>query len=114
VKINWLLERDVIVTDVLSSKVTVAAELKFEPERVTVNGRSVLTCFGCKLAAWGTEFRIWTVALALLLESAWLTALMVTVLEEGTIAGAMYFPAWSMVPRAGLPPLTPFTDQVTA
>src|SRR6476620_4796819 len=59
-----------------------------------------------------------TVAEPLWLESAFDTALMVTVavageLAVGTLAGAVYMPLASIVPVVALPPATPFTCQVT-
>ena len=52
------------------------------------------------------------------LESAFDTALMVTVavageLAVGTLTGAVYMPSASIVPVVALPPATPFTCQVT-
>ena len=43
-----------------------------------------------------------------------LVAEMVTLVEEGRSAGAVYSPAASMVPMLALPPPTPFTAHVTA
>ena len=37
-----------------------------------------------------------------------------TTLLEGTLAGAVYWPAELIVPGVALPPAIPFTDQVTA
>jgi len=48
------------------------------------------------------------------LESAELTARTVTVLEPWTAFGAVYMPDELIVPVAALPPVTPFTCQVTA
>jgi hypothetical protein len=42
-----------------------------------------------------------------------LVALIVTLLGLGTVAGAVYCPA-EIIPYVLLPPVTPFTDQVTA
>jgi hypothetical protein len=46
--------------------------------------------------------------------SAWAIAITLTFGGEGKIAGAMYRPALSIVPQAVLPPVVPFTCQVTA
>ena len=54
-----------------------------------------------------------TALLELLVESAALTAFTVTELGEGSVFGAVYFPAASMVPRAAEPPAVLLTDQVT-
>jgi hypothetical protein len=45
--------------------------------------------------------------------SATLTALIVIELDAGSVAGAVYFPAVSMLPRAAEPPTVSLTDQVT-
>jgi hypothetical protein len=47
-------------------------------------------------------------------ESVWLTALTLTVAGAGGTDGALYIPDGLMVPEAESPPMTPFTDQVTA
>ncbi len=49
----------------------------------------------------------------ILCESAALTAFTVTVLGEGSVAGAVYLPVESIVPSAAEPPAVPFTDQLT-
>jgi hypothetical protein len=54
-----------------------------------------------------------TCAEALLLVCAWETAVTVTVAGEGTVAGAVYIPAGSIVPCVESPPVTPFTCHVT-
>src|SRR5438876_896764 len=46
--------------------------------------------------------------------SAWDTAVTVTVAGLGTTEGAVYRPELEIVPTVALPPLTPFTCQVTA
>ncbi|HLJ24974.1 MAG TPA: hypothetical protein VKT71_12750 [Candidatus Acidoferrales bacterium] len=55
-----------------------------------------------------------TSLLPVALASAMLTALIVTVLELGIVAGAVYAPEELIVPVAALPFATPFTCQVTA
>lgn len=45
--------------------------------------------------------------------SAALVAVTLTVLGEGSAAGAVYLPVESMVPRVELPPAVEFTDQLT-
>jgi len=55
-----------------------------------------------------------TVAEAVLLGSAWATAVMVTVGGLGRTAGAVYRPVKEMVPTVALPPMMPFTSQNTA
>ena len=57
--------------------------------------------------------RIVTVADALLVESAELTAVTVTVLGVGTDAGVVKSPDVEIVPVEGAPPTTAFTSQVT-
>jgi hypothetical protein len=47
-------------------------------------------------------------------DEAWLTAVMVTVLGLGTVAGGVYTPAVEMVPVELDPPATLLTSQVTA
>jgi hypothetical protein len=49
-----------------------------------------------------------------LVESATLTAVTVTTLGLGTVAGAVYKPVAEIVPTVALPPATLFTAQVTA
>jgi len=66
------------------------------------------------LASTGTGFQIVAALLPVAAELAELTALIVTVLELGTAAGAVYIPEELIVPVAELPPCTPFTCQVTA
>ena len=58
--------------------------------------------------------RIVTVVEADLVESAWDTAVTVTVAGVGTLAGAVYIPEVEIVPVVELPPVTPSTCQVTA
>jgi hypothetical protein len=55
-----------------------------------------------------------TCAEALLVLCACETAVTVTVAGEGTVAGAVYIPAASIVPCVESPPATPFTCHVTA
>jgi len=55
-----------------------------------------------------------TFAVADLVGSATDTALTVTVAGEGTVLGAVYNPVVDTVPAVALPPVTPFTCQVTA
>jgi hypothetical protein len=54
-----------------------------------------------------------TLATALVLGSAWDTAVTVTTADEGMLAGAAYRPLADMVPVLALPPAVPFTCQVT-
>ncbi len=54
-----------------------------------------------------------TTALAEADASAVLTAVTLTLAGEGTATGARYKPAALMVPRVELPPVTPFTFQIT-
>jgi hypothetical protein len=62
----------------------------------------------------GTTLSRVTLADAILVGSAVLTASTVTVLDDGIVAGAVYLPVWSMVPVAALPLGTLLTRQVTA
>jgi len=55
-----------------------------------------------------------TVAEALTVVSAWIVAFTVTVAGLGTAAGAVNSPVELIVPEAEVPPVTPFTLQVTA
>jgi hypothetical protein len=62
----------------------------------------------------GIGFQSVTAPLAVAEELAALIARTVTVLFAGTAAGAVYMPDALIVPVAELPPVTPFTCQVTA
>ena len=69
---------------------------------------------GAILMSTGNGFCIVTALLAVAVESAELTARTVTtMLELGTAEGAVYRPDELIVPAAALPPVTPFTCQVT-
>ena len=72
------------------------------------------TDVGAMPASTGTGFCNVTALLPDAEASAELTARTVTVLELGTVAGAVYMPDALIVPVAALPPATPFTCQVTA
>ena len=76
---NWLPERDTIVTGVLSSKATLAVVVKLSPESVSVKGSKEFICAGAIETIDGTRFGICTLTVALLLLSAMLTALTITV-----------------------------------
>lgn len=65
------------------------------------------------LLSTGTGFHNVTVLSPEALESAVLTAEIVTVFVAGTVAGAVYVPDELMVPVAALPPVTPLTSQET-
>lgn len=62
----------------------------------------------------GTGFQSVTGLLAFDEFAARLTAVIVMVLEAGTICGAIYLPDALIVPVAELPPVTPFTCQWTS
>jgi hypothetical protein len=62
----------------------------------------------------GTGFCNVTALLPVAVASAELTARTVTVLELGTVVGAVYMPEELIEPIAALPPATPFTCHVTA
>lgn len=68
---------------------------------------------GAMLVSTGTGFCNVTALLPDAVASAELTAPTVTMLELGTVVGAMYKPDEFIVPVAALPPSTPFTCQVT-
>jgi hypothetical protein len=68
---------------------------------------------GAILMSTGNGFCSVTALLAVAEESAELTARTVTMLELGTIEGAVYTPDELIVPEAALPPATPFTCQLT-
>ena len=72
------------------------------------------TDVGAMPVSTGTGFCNVTALLPDAAASAELTALTVTVLELGTVAGAVYTPVELIVPVAALPPATPFTCHVTA
>ena len=55
-----------------------------------------------------------TDAVAIFVESATAVALTVTLDGFGTVFGALYRPDELIVPTAVLPPVTPFTFQITA
>jgi len=61
----------------------------------------------------GIGFCSETALVADLVESAALVALMVTGLEDGSVAGAVYFPVASMVPRVAEPLAVSLTNQET-
>ena len=93
------------VTAELVLGVTVAVNCWLAPGcRVTVKGEMVTAMGGVMV----------TCALADLVASATLVAVTVTVAGEGAVAGGVYLPLASTVPRAGLPPATPLTLQATA
>jgi hypothetical protein len=64
-------------------------------------------------ASTGNGFCKVTALLPVALALAELTARTVTVLEVGTELGAVYMPKELIVPAAALPPVMPFTCQVT-
>jgi hypothetical protein len=68
---------------------------------------------GEMLAKTGAGFQSVTVLLPIAVASAELTAFTATVLELGTLLGAVYIPDDVISPVAALPPVTPFTCQVT-
>jgi len=72
------------------------------------------TDVGAMPVSTGTGFCNVTALLPVAEASAELTARTVTVLEVGTVAGAVYMPDALIVPVAVLPPVTPFTCHVTA
>jgi hypothetical protein len=71
------------------------------------------TDVGAMAASTGNGFCKVTALLPVALTSAELTARTVTVLEVGTELGAVYIPKELIVPAAALPPVMPFTCQVT-
>jgi hypothetical protein len=68
---------------------------------------------GAMLASTGAGFSKVTALLPVALASAELTARTVTVFGLGSVFGAVYMPDELIVPAAALPPVTPFTCQVT-
>ena len=72
------------------------------------------TDVGAMPVSTGTGFCNVTALLPVAEASAELTARTVTVLELGSVAGAVYTPDELIVPVAALPPATPFTCHVTA
>jgi hypothetical protein len=68
---------------------------------------------GEMLVSKGAGFQSVTVPLPDAEASATLTAFMVTKLELGTLPGAVYAPEELIKPLAALPPVTPFTSQLT-
>jgi len=71
------------------------------------------TDVGAMPVSTGTEFCNVTALVPDAVASAELTARTVTVLEPGTVLGAVYAPDELIVPVAPLPPATPFTCHVT-
>jgi hypothetical protein len=85
-----------------------------KPLPVTVSVKlPVLTDGGAMPPSTGTGFNSVTALAPLALESAALTACTVTVFGFGKLAGAEYMPDELIVPVDELPPVTPFTCQVT-
>ena len=103
-----------MVKAVLSSKVTRAEDVKPVPVMVNVKGVCVFTCAALSELMEGTSLSRVTLADAVLVGAAVLTASTVTVLDDGTLRGAVYLPVRSMVPVAAPPPATLLTRQVTA
>ena len=71
--------------------------------RVADAGRTLTSMLSCRV----------TLAEALSLGLAWLTAVTVALAPDGRIAGAIKRPAEEIVPADAVPPTTPFTCQVT-
>ena len=71
--------------------------------RVAEAGSTLTTMLSCRV----------TLAEALSLGLAWLTAVTVATALDGRIAGAVKRPAEEIVPVDALPPVTPFTCHVT-
>ena len=69
---------------------------------------------GAMLASTGAGFSKVTALLPVVLASAELTARTVIVFGLGSVFGAVYMPDKLIVPAVALPPVTPFTCQVTA
>jgi hypothetical protein len=88
----------VLVTVAVNCRVVFPGTLAVDGDTVTTGG-----------SAW-----IVTVVEAVDAESAAETAVTVTVLGVGNVAGAVYRPAAEIVPVVEFPPVTPFTCQVTA
>jgi hypothetical protein len=72
-----------------------------------------VTDIGETLAITGVGFHSVTVLWPAALDSAALSAWMVTLFGLGRVAGAVYTPVALIVPVAARPPVTPFTCQVT-
>ena len=88
----------------LPDPVTVAVNVCAAPSRtVGEAGETVTAMSSCNV----------TVAVALALGSAALTAVIVTVLVDGRIVGAVYSPLAEIVPIVEFPPATPFPVHVT-
>jgi len=69
--------------------------------------------FAVALVTTGIGFSIVSVRNAESVGEATLTAVIVTEFVLGSSAGAVYKPLLEMIPVPGVPPVTPFTDQVT-
>lgn len=85
-----------------------------EPRIVAVNCCVLVTCNEAELRFRVRERLTATETEAVSEVSAWLAAMMVTLAGLGIVAGAVYMPELDMVPTVEFPPVTPFTDQVTA
>lgn len=70
---------------------------------LVVAGETVTTMSSCRL----------TLVEALARASAWLTAVTVTLVCAGIVAGAVYNPDAEIVPALALPPAAPFTSHAT-
>ncbi len=74
----------------------------------------VLLCVARALATVGMGLRMDSVNEPDTVGVAWLTAVTVTVLGEGMVAGGVYRPEVEIVPVTVAPPVTPLTCHVTA
>ena len=92
------------VTALLAALVTEAENDWLAPVATVATLGETLTC-ACAIV---------TVAESERVASALATAVTITVAGVGMVSGALYRPAFEIVPTLALPPITPFTSQTTA
>src|SRR6266850_1149867 len=92
---------------------TTAPFTKFEPVAVSVKLPTLIVC-GASAVKIGIGFRIVAAADAVARLSAALVAVTFTGFGFGRLAGAVYMPLASTVPRVEFPPVTLLTDHATA
>ena len=112
VAVSWAVDTKAVGKGIPAS-VTLAPETKLPP--LSVREKFPMpTLAGLMPVSTGIGFSRETLLESLAVKSAALVARIVTVAGFGKIAGAMYLPVESIVPTVAEPPLTSFTDQVTA
>lgn len=102
-----------VVGSAVVPNITCAPETKLEPVTVSVKLPRLVEA-GEMPVSTGVGLRSVTALVPFFEESAELTALTVTELGLGRVAGAVYLPEVSMMPRKAEPPAVSLTYQVTA